>query len=505
MSIEVSEKPHARLGASGWHTWGTCPGSDPLSEGIPSSSSSYAKEGTAAHALLEKCLDAQSFLDAEEYLGEEIIVEGEVFVVDQDMADAVNSTIDIVRSYMNDGLVLAVEQMVPLAHLTGEEDALGTCDIAIVSDKGTTLTIADFKYGQGVMVYASEKDKFYYDPQEPEVPGDPMPNGQLAMYASGWLEQNGFMYEDITKVRLVIIQPRMEWHDEYEITIEQLREFEDTVREAAGRVELERHEHLTGGAELTLVPGEKQCKFCKAKGICPALRNTATKALTAIANPSDVAEFEDLTLPKKAAAVTVNEGVTNERLAEFMRAVPLIEEAIDAAQKEMLRRLMNGQEVPGFYLGQGRAGARKWVNEETARKELTKSGRLKVSEATVAKVRSPTEIEKVAKSTRWWAKVAPLIEQKPGGPKVCKEGDSNARFQIASSVEEFVNLDAPETIARVYDAKTGNATIVETDRGRDIVLMHPTKEQLKLAKPGGSVQALEATLLPDEDLTDIMG
>src|SRR5438552_1601988 len=43
MTIEVAEKPHARLGASGWHTWANCPGSDVLSEGLPNTSSSYAK------------------------------------------------------------------------------------------------------------------------------------------------------------------------------------------------------------------------------------------------------------------------------------------------------------------------------------------------------------------------------------------------------------------------------------------------------------------------------
>jgi hypothetical protein len=56
MTIAVAEKSHAVLGPSGWHTWGNCPGSVPLSDGIVKSASSYAKEGTAAHAVLEHCL-----------------------------------------------------------------------------------------------------------------------------------------------------------------------------------------------------------------------------------------------------------------------------------------------------------------------------------------------------------------------------------------------------------------------------------------------------------------
>lgn len=439
--IEVAEKPHARLGASGFHTWGACPGSDVLGEGIDKPSSSYAKEGTAAHALLEHCLNLN--IDAEECLGEEIIVEGEVFIVDNDMADAVNSAIDIIRSYMKEGDTLFVESEAPIDHLTGEEGARGTCDIAIVSADGTTLTIADYKHGQGVMVYASDiKDLG-------EGKCHKQPNGQLAMYASGWLQANGFLYEEITTIRLAIIQPRMEWHDEHTISIDQLRAFEDVIREAAGRVELNHQSN----PELDLVPGEKQCKFCKAKGICPALREASTKALAIVADPSRLEEFEDLSVPKKAAAVIVNEGVTNERLAEFLRAVPLIEQAIDAAGAEALRRLTAGQELPGFYLGVGRAGRRAWANEEEARRELTKSGRLKVSEATVAKVKSPTQIEKLAGKTRWWAKVAPLIVQPEGGPKVCQVGvDRNATYQIASDVSEFQNLDATQPLREQLEA-----------------------------------------------------
>jgi hypothetical protein len=201
------------------------------------------------------------------------------------MADAINSSIDILRTYMDDGAVLYCEGEVPLQHITGEEDAVGTCDVAIISNKGTMLTIADLKYGQGVMVYAS--DRF----EDAAGTKFQRPNGQLAMYASGWLQANGFMYEDVQQIRLVVLQPRMEWHDEYLIPLNELRLFEDSVRDAAGRVELNRQVAAEGN-ELDLVPGEKQCKFCKAKGICPALRNSTASALT-VMPPSEVERLRE--------------------------------------------------------------------------------------------------------------------------------------------------------------------------------------------------------------------
>jgi hypothetical protein len=439
--IEVHEKSHAVLGPSGWATWGVCPGSIPLGDGIAKSSSSYAKEGTAAHALLEKCLIEG--LDAETQLGEEIVVEGEVFVVDNEMADAINSSIDIIRNLIDygGGDVLQVEQTVPLAFMTGEEGAEGTCDVAGISADGTTLTIIDFKYGQGVQVYASEK----LDEKEAAAGLTPIPNGQLAMYALGWLQKHGFLFEDVEKVKLVVLQPRMEWVDELEMPLIALQDFEDVVRQAAGNVELNRQVQAEGNP-LDLVPGAKQCKFCKAKGICPALRAETSKGLAVLA-PSEASDFEDLTLPKQAAAVVVNEGVTNEKLAEFMRAVPLIEEAIGAARAETERRLLAGMDVPGFYLGIGRAGRRKWANEEFALKELTRSGRLKMSEAQAKKPISPTAAEKLlAKRPKVWAAIAPLITQSEGGPSVCREGDKNKPYQLASPPEAFANLDAPESV-----------------------------------------------------------
>jgi hypothetical protein len=144
----VVEKDHAVLGPSGWATWGSCPGSVPLSDGIVEKTSSYAKEGTAAHALLEECLI--DGLNAEDKLGERYEVEGESFEVTNEMADAVNSSIDIVRSYLDEGAIMQVEQQVPIAFLTGETGAEGTCDVAILCEGGTHLVIIDFKYGAAI-------------------------------------------------------------------------------------------------------------------------------------------------------------------------------------------------------------------------------------------------------------------------------------------------------------------------------------------------------------------
>jgi hypothetical protein len=446
MAHAVPEKKHAVLGPSGWDTWGTCPGSVPLGAGIPNNSSRYAREGTAAHQLLEDCLVGG--LDAEDLIGREYEVEGEIFIVDMEMAEAVDAALNYIHDTVKPerGDVLMTEAAVPLQHLTGEEGAEGTSDVLAIVDGGKTMIVMDYKHGTGVKVWASE----YLDESEAAAGHTPRPNGQMAMYALGRLHDIGFVYDEIETVKLVILQPRQEHIDEFEMPIEALQAFADVVAEAAAKVELNRQVFAEGN-ELDLVPSEKGCKFCKAKHFCPALKAVTSNAL---AVASEATDFEDLTLPKKASSAThIGEHISPEKLAEVMRAAPLIEDFIKAVRGEVERRLLAGLEVPGFYLGVGRAGNRRWADEEVALKELTKNGRLKMSEATTAKIISPTQAEKLLKNRSVWSKIAPLIETPPGGPSVCKEGDKNPPYKLLTSeAEDFDDLDATNSADPAADA-----------------------------------------------------
>jgi hypothetical protein len=441
MAVTIEERPHATLGPSGWDRWGACPGSVLLTEHLPYSSSGYADEGTAAHQLLEDCL--QSGLGAEDLLGREYIVNGNLYVVDMDMADAVNTALAWVAEEIDEvrGDILMSEQQVPIAHLTGETDAEGSADVIGIVDGGKTLVVMDYKHGKGVQVYATEK----LDSEAYERGEKPQPNGQLAMYGLGSLHMLAPLYDEIEKVKLVIMQPRLDWRDDVTLTVAELRAFGDKVTLAAGKVELNR-DLAAQGLLIDLVPTDKGCKFCKAKHTCPALSGLTSNALSIA---SSAADFDDLTLPKKAASVVVDESISTEKLAEAMRAAPLIEDFIKAVRAEVERRLFAGEEVPGFYIGEGKKGNRAWLDKEEAALELTKSGRLKVDEAFDKVVISPTKAEKLLKDRpKIWSKIAPLIGQSEGKPSVCKVGDKNPPYLLGSTAEAFEDLTAaPESAA----------------------------------------------------------
>ena len=427
----IDNKPHAVLGPSGWDRWSTCPGSVVLEEGRPNPTSVYAAWGTVAHEIAAECLVSGE--DPESYVGRTYKVEEHDIPVDMEMADAVNDYMAHVRAFVPEDGILLVEQEVPIGHLTGERGATGTSDVVGIVNDGTRLVIVDAKFGKGVEVFAEG-------------------NGQMKMYALGALEKFGFIHEDIAEVEIVIVQPRIDNVTSELMSVDDLRAFGDEVTMAAGRVELAKS--FFGEWQFTgderghffhnefLLPTEKACKFCRAKSICPALGAEVSSSM-ALVSAADPLDFADLTLPKQAASVVVSDQSDVDRLAAFMRAAPLIEEAVKAVRAEVERRLLGGEPVPGFKIVQGKKGNRQWIDPEHVEVELKK--RLGAKDAYVKKLISVTEAEKAFKARpKVWAKIAPLITQAEGKPSVAPESDPRPVMQLGAAPEDFPDLTALE-------------------------------------------------------------
>lgn len=273
-------KHHATLSPSGAHRWIACPGSLAMETRYPDSSSEFADEGTLAHALAARCLDNEE--DTAYHVDEVLVYDdhGEMkhAVIDSEMAREVHKYVLYVRRLAAGGELL-VEQRLPIfgtlpAIVTeGEElETFGTSDTVIIREDIRTLIVCDLKYGRGVQVWAEE-------------------NPQLMLYGLGAVDEFGMLY-DFDKVRFVIAQPRLDHFDEWECTVEYLREFEKRAH-AAGKLALAIVDNGTDqAARINLLPGDKQCKFCKAKGDCPALRD---KVLATVSGDFEVLDALPLT------------------------------------------------------------------------------------------------------------------------------------------------------------------------------------------------------------------
>lgn len=432
---------HAILSASGASGWMRCYGKLAMEKGLPESSSKYADEGTAAHAVAEMSLLQEQ--DAAAFVGRIIvarpavtqIIEGELVEVKpevrvectEEMAEAVQVYLDTVRALPGDHVV---EQKVDYSRYLFDEGqmaegmtAFGTSDFTSVIEADREIVVVDYKHGRGVAVSAEE-------------------NEQEQLYALGAISAYDLVYdiEDDWTVRLMIVQPRANNISEWATTVGALKEFALKAKIAARHAAYQ----YDGHAEPQLSPGERQCRWCKAKATCPALAGEVRDVVSAGAATAD--DFSDLTHIE--AAVTA--AGTDEWLSGAMAKVDLVEQWCKAVRAETERRLLAGTEVPGYKLVQGKRGNRAWVNPAQA-EEALKAMRLKTEQMYDLKLISPTAAEKLHKAgeigPRQWAKVKELYAQSEGSAHVAPASDNRPALVLAATADDFAVVDEGSDLA----------------------------------------------------------
>lgn len=395
---------HARLSPSSAHRWMACPGSIFLEMDKPDTSSAYAQWGTAAHALAAMCLTDKS--DPKGYLGRII----ETVEVDDEMVVCVHTYTDNIREYAA-GHDLMVEQRVNFSTYVGVPDQFGTADAIILTADGEELQVHDLKGGRGVRVDAER-------------------NEQMMLYALGAYEQFEAL-GDIKRVRMAIHQPRLEHLSEWDCPIDELLAFSKVATVAAAKCMDIVDTGIWDLGDLT--PGDKQCRFCKAKATCPKL--------TALVQESVGADFENLSAqpfdaPRAVAALSA--------LSPAMNVVDLIEGWCKAVRAETERSLLSGEPVSGWKLVQGKRGNRAWTSKEEAEATL-KAMRIKHEDMYDYSVISPTSADKLAKAEiigpRQWPKLQALITQSDGKPSVAPASDKREAL-VLRTANDFETVDA---------------------------------------------------------------
>ena len=364
---------HAKLSASGAHRWMACPGSVAAEDGLPDRSSSFAEEGTIAHELMEKILANQG-VRLNPYKWE--------------MIEAVTVYVNYVSSLRKYGEdYLFVERRVDFSEWV--PDGFGTADTIIVNDE--VIHIIDLKYGKGVQVFAEN-------------------NPQAQLYALGAYAEFGFL-TDAKKVRISIVQPRLDHISEWELSVTELLKFGETVRQAAAD---------TQNADAKRVPGIKQCQFCKAKATCPALYKLTADTL--------MADFDQLD-----EIIPVNK-LTDDQMRAAIENRPLIEAWLSAVENLAKERIANGNGFAGYKLVEGRAN-RKWADETIAAERLSKYTK---EDIFTRKLITPAQAEKIL-GKKDKTKIEDLIIKPRGSPTLAKESDP--RPEIKATITDFEPVD----------------------------------------------------------------
>lgn len=384
---------HATLSASGAYKWLNCPGALALEALInsPDTGSEFAREGTAAHAMLEKCL--RDNRTPSSFLGHALGVDGVNIAVTQDMVDAV----EVAQEYI--GRLRArnyfYEERVDYSHIA--PGGFGTADVLLeVLDKVgpkkrvNTLYVIDYKHGAGVKVNA------YKNPQ-----------GML--YALGALNSLDMFFDKaIERVVIVIIQPRMDNISEYETTPAELEAWGEEVKPKAQRAYALYEQALAGGDTDGLFdpqnfsPSEDGCRWCDGK------KHARCKAVAMLGYRAAVEGFADMTAEQQADLPAVE--VTLARLKDSMlmdngdlaacyKSIKTFMAFALELDAEIRSRIKAGEELPGLSLAPTEK-PRAWaVDDEAAVKHMRTAG-LKKHHYEIVKLISPTQAEKKLKELK---------------------------------------------------------------------------------------------------------
>jgi hypothetical protein len=386
---------HAVLAPSAAERWIQCPASVRVeADHYPSGGgeSSYAQEGTKAHALGELMASLhfgriESFEYSTRYEAWRKMAPG---LSPEDESDMYNHIVGYValleeHAALHPNTQVLLEQRV----LTGIDSCWGTADAVLVSP--VHVEIVDLKYGQGVPVFA---------------PGNP----QLRLYGVGALELFGTLLGDVETVRCTVHQPRLNSTSTEELTAAELRAWRDSLIPIA-------EEALAPGAHFG--PSETACRWCPAAGECRA----RVEFMTA----QDFAVEPDL--------------LDGDELAELLPRLASIREWCDAVANSALDRAYSrGEHIPGYKVV--RSGGQRYVTDpDKAAERLAELG---MDEDAVwsRKLKGIGDLEKLVKAHGEYKKLedalGELVGRTPGKPALAPEDDNRPAIDPdGEAVKEF--------------------------------------------------------------------
>lgn len=370
------ERDHALLSASGAHRWLLCTPSARLEEQFPDTASEAAEEGTLAHELAE--LKARNYFDPGDISKRKLNSQIKKMKEDKLWQDEMLTHTDTYTDYIRDVSLrmpskpshrvetrLNLEKYIP--------GGFGTADLILL--QGENLHVIDFKYGKGVPVTAEE-------------------NPQMMLYALGAYEAYRFLYP-VQQIHMSIVQPRLDNISEWSCTLGELLKFGEYVKERAAFA-------IKGEGEFC--PGEKQCRFCRAKAKCRARAQENVR----LAFSPDIGKLPPL--------------ITNAGVGKYLVLGEDVAKWLSDLKEYALKECLAGNEVPGWKAVEGR-GSRDWTDMDAAFEKLTKSGVAQEAMLWEKKPLTLAQVEKLVGKKDFQDAVGEFVVKNHGKPALVKESD----------------------------------------------------------------------------------
>lgn len=318
---------HALLSASASTRWLNCTPSARLEATLPSTTSTFAQEGSMAHEIAElklrkyflEPMGTRAFNTRLKKIKDNPTYEG---LYQDEMLRHTDTYLDYVSKIAISCAAkpyVAVEKKIDYSSYAAE--GFGTCDCILIGDN--TIHIIDFKYGKGVPVSAEY-------------------NTQMMLYALGALTAYSLLYA-ITTVKTAIVQPRLDSISEFEMPADDLLAWGEKIKPLAEKAYK---------GEGDFVPGA-HCRFCKAKAQCRA--NAATNLA--------VESYGNKMPPL----------LTNKEVGEIIERAQQLENWVSALKDYALAELLAGGQIDGWKAVAGRS-ARQWKDTNEAFNAIINDG-----------------------------------------------------------------------------------------------------------------------------------
>lgn len=366
-----------------------CTAAPRLEATAPDTDSSYAQEGTLAHAYCAKKLKSFMELDT---TGEEMEIAqlndqyhtGEMDEYTDTYKTVVLEKFNAARTVTKDAQLL-IETRLDFSEYVPE--AFGTSDATIIADG--LMEVIDFKYGKGVRVSAVD-------------------NEQMKIYALGAYLKHSFEYR-IDRVRMTIVQPRIDNLSEFEMSVADLLKWADEELRPKAVEAFSDHGEQN--------PGE-WCRFCKVKCGCRALAEKCT---------SIAQENPDLLLltPEKMAA-------------DILPWLAIIKSWVSSMEDYTLQQALAGVSYPGYKLVEGRSN-RKITDDKAVIALLSKEGYDESEYMKPAVLCGIGDLEKLVGKKRLAAICADYITKPQGKPTLTTSDDKRPAYNAAA--DDFNDIE----------------------------------------------------------------
>lgn len=369
---------HALLSASGAHRWLNCTASPRLEENMEDTTSSYAKEGTLAHALAEAMI-----LNDEKAVKK--IKQDDLFYTG--MIDEVSEYVSYCEERLSEmltkdkGSIMEVETRLNLSNYI--PNGFGTGDCIIIGDG--LLEIVDLKFGKGVEV-------------------SPVENPQFMLYALGALDEFGFLY-DINTVRMTVAQVRLQGIQSYEMSVKDLRNWANTV------VIPKAKEAYEGKAEPN--PGS-WCGFCKFRKRCKKRSGF----------------IQDLVKRQMEMELTVDS------LADILDSAKDIQSWLTDMTDHALDLALKGENIPRYKLVEGRSN-RKITDEDGLASILMLEGHKEEQIYKPKSLETITNLEKLVGKKHFTEISKDYVIKPEGRPTLVAESDKRPAINAVENEFEF--------------------------------------------------------------------